>query len=165
MATTWPGCCYCYCCAFKICCLLQDLRAELQNISTQCLFLMLYAWISLELSRDMPTLNLLLLTYLLHIYLLVFEWLYYFEYQLPSTSSLCMYVFSGILHNFKIEISLIPGQMLGALFTSANIHTYWQLAVAIKRYKTYITCTTYIFTIIRIYYIYILFFNCYYLLF
>jgi len=41
----------------------------------------------------MPTLNLLLL----HIYLLllltsIWEWLYILNYQLPSTSSLCMYV-------------------------------------------------------------------------
>jgi len=110
----------------KICLLLQDyLRAELQNITQCCLFLMLYAWIALNWAGTC-----LLSTYLLlHIYLLTSIWMItIFWINCPRHQAYCMCQFWSYYH-FKIEISLIPGQMLGALFTSANIHTYWQLAV------------------------------------
>lgn len=66
-----------FCC--KICLLLQDyLRAELQNITQCCLFLMLYAWIALNWAGrhaySQPTTY-----YYIYTYLLVFEWLLYFE--------------------------------------------------------------------------------------
>lgn len=138
MATTWPGCCYyCYCCAFKICCLLlQDYlreRAELQNIQyTMFIFNALCVDYSLELSRE----TCLLSTYYYYIYtyyyyLLVFEndYIFWIINCPRHQASVCMYHVCILTHHFKIEISLIPGQMLGALFTSANIHTYWQLAV------------------------------------
>ena len=105
---------------------IQDyLRAELQNITQCCLFLMLYAWIALNWAGTC-----LLSTYLLlHIYLLTSIWMItIFWINCPRHQAYCMCQFWSYYH-FKIEISLIPGQMLGALFTSANIHTYWQLAV------------------------------------
>jgi len=116
-----------FCC--KICLLLQDyLRAELQNITQCCLFLMLYAWIALNWAGrhaySQPTTY-----YYIYTYLLVFEWLLYFESIALDIKPNCMNSVLIIHYHFKIEISLIPGQMLGALFTSANIHTYWQLAV------------------------------------
>lgn len=57
---------------------IQDyLRAELQNITQCCLFLMLYAWIALNWAGrhaySQPT------YYYIYTYLLVFEWLLYFE--------------------------------------------------------------------------------------
>lgn len=107
---------------------IQDyLRAELQNITQCCLFLMLYAWIALNWAGrhaySQPT------YYYIYTYLLVFEWLLYFESIALDIKPNCMNSVLIIHYHFKIEISLIPGQMLGALFTSANIHTYWQLAV------------------------------------
>ena len=134
MATTWPGCCYCCCASFAkfvyYSRLLESWAAE--HHTMLFIFNALCVDYSLELSRE----TCLLSTYYYYIYtyyyyLLVFEndYIFWIINCPRHQASVCMYHVCILTHHFKIEISLIPGQMLGALFTSANIHTYWQLAV------------------------------------
>lgn len=121
---------------------IQDLRAELRNITTQCLFLMLYAWIALNWAGTC-----LLSTYTYYIYLLVFEWLYFESIALDIKPTVCL---------------LIPLQDRNLSDSWANVGRFvylskypyllavgcWQNAIKL------ILLARHIFTIIRIYYIY-----------
>lgn len=78
LATTWPGCCYCCCASFaKFVYYSRLLESWAAEHHTMLFIFNALCVDSLELSRE----TCLLSTYLLHIYtyLLVFEWLLYFE--------------------------------------------------------------------------------------